>query len=490
MTRVVVVGNGMAGARFVQEARRRAPVGQLQLTVFAEEPHASYNRVLLSELLAGRTTVDDIYLTPDGWHDDNDVVVHAGVSVTSIDRRAKTVTAADGTVAAYDVLVLATGSRPWTPPIHGLQPNGKPIDGVIAFRTVDDCRRIINRAERTTSVVVIGGGLLGLEAARGLAGRGLAVDVVHPFEHLMERQLDPGAGRVLTRTMRRLGVNVRLGVTASRVQAGASGVEAVELSDGSVIETGLVVLACGVRPDVGLAQAAGLVVEQGIVVDSQLRSVCDRSVFAIGECAQHDGLVYGLVAPAWEQATVVADVVSGVRPDARYAGSAMVTRLKAAGVDLAALGDPTTDRDDGPGCEVVQFSDPARGTYKKLVIRDGQLVGAILLGDCSTAGTVIQMFDRGARVPSDPLSLLFAGLNEPTAAVTPALMPAAATICRCNNVTKGEIQSCWLDGARDVRAVAEATRATTGCGTCSDAVEGIVQWLEQTSTSARAEVSA
>jgi len=298
--------------------------------------------------------------------------------------------------------------------------------------------------------------------------------------------------------MRELGVSVRLGVTATRVltvepesrPTGRPGVRAVELSDGSVVETGLVVIACGVRPEVSLARAAGLAVEQGVVVDSQLRSVTDDSVFAIGECAQHDGLVYGLVAPAWEQAAIAADVVTGARADARYSGSSVVTRLKAAGVDLATLGDATGHIDDEPGHEVVQFSDPARGTYKKLVIRDGQLVGAILLGDCATAGTVIQLFDRGGQVPSDPLSLLFAGVAEPTAAASPALMPAAATICRCNNVTKRDIQNCWLAGAGDVNAVADATRATTGCGTCRDAVAGIIGWLEETATPARAEVSA
>jgi assimilatory nitrate reductase electron transfer subunit len=255
----------------------------------------------------------------------------------------------------------------------------------------------------------------------------------------------------------------------------------VRLTDGDVIKTNLVVLACGIRPDVSLASAAGLQVEQGVVVDAQLRSVNDDAVFAIGECAQHDGLVYGLVAPAWEQAAVVADIVSGARPEARYTGSTLVTRLKAAGVDLAAMGDPLGGPDDADR-EVVQFSDPARGTYKKLVIRDGRLVGAILLGDCTTAGTVVQLFDRGAPVPSDPLSLLFAGIGAPTVAASPALMPAAAKICHCNQVTKRDIQECWLAGARTVDAVAATTRATTGCGTCRDAVTGIVDWLTQTAT--------
>lgn len=493
MNRVVVVGNGMAGSRLVQELRARDPQRRLHITVFAGEPHSSYNRVLLSELLAGRASVEDIYLTPNGWYDDNDVVLHGGVEVTAVDRSARRVTAADGTTTAYDTLVLATGSRPWIPPVDGLHADGGLVEGAVAFRTVDDCRRILDLAAGASRAVVVGGGLLGLEAARGLAGRGLAVDVVHPFGYLMERQLDAGAARVLARTMRELGVRVRLGVTAARVHtdaaAGRGRVCGVELTNGAVIDTELVVLACGIRPDVGLAEAAGLRVEQGVVVDSQLRSVTDGAVFAIGECAQHDGMVYGLVTPAWEQAAVVADVVTGSRPQARYPGSPVVTRLKAAGVDLAAMGDPRGEPDD-PDREVVQFADPARGTYKKLVIRDGRLLGAILLGDCTTAGAVVQLFDRGGPVPSDPLSLLFAGLDAPATAASPALMPAAATVCRCNQVTKRDIQACWFAGARDVRAVADATRATTGCGTCRDAVSGIVEWLAETATPVRGEVTA
>ena len=492
VTRVVIVGNGMAGSRLVQELRARDPQRRLELTVFAAEAHASYNRILLSELLAGRTTVDDIYLTPTGWHDDNGVTVHAGVAVTTIDRQRKRVIGADGTVTPYDVLVLATGSRPWTPPVDGLLHDGELAEGVVAFRTVDDCHRIIDLADGSGRVVVVGGGLLGLEAARGLAGRGLDVDVVHPMAHLMERQLDAGAGQVLARRLRDLGVRIRLGVTTAAVQTEPGRdrprVRAVQLTNGEVIETGLVVLACGVRPDVALASAAGLQVEQGVVVDSQLRSVTDDAVFAIGECAQHDGLVYGLVAPAWEQAVVVADVVSGSRPDACYTGSSVVTRLKAAGVDLAAMGDPLEESADDPDREVVQFSDPTRGTYKKLVIRDGKLIGAILLGDCATAGTVVQLFDRGGPVPSDPLSLLFAGLDAPTPAASPALMPAAAKVCHCNQVTKRDIQSCWFDGARTVDDVVAATRATTGCGTCRDAVAGIVDWLSCTATTEAATV--
>jgi assimilatory nitrate reductase electron transfer subunit len=325
---------------------------------------------------------------------------------------------------------------------------------------------------------VLGGGLLGLEAARGLAGRGLAVTVLHFAGHLMERQLDAGAGAVLRRTLGALGVEVLLGTTVTGL-TGEGPLEAVRLSDGSTLDTDLLVIACGVRPEVGLARAAGLDVEGGVVVDDALRSVTDPRVYAIGECAQHAGQVYGLVAPAWEQARVAADRVTGADPAARYAGSRVVTRLKAAGVDLAAMGETDVSAEDDPdgGAEVVQFSDPARGTYKKVVLRGGRVTGAILLGQIDTVGTVTQLFDRGGPAPSNRLSLLFAGHAAPARAESPALMPDRAVVCQCNGVTKGAITACVLGGARTVADIARGTRATTGCGGCRDTVEGIADWL-------------
>jgi assimilatory nitrate reductase electron transfer subunit len=479
VTRVVVVGNGMAGARVVDEIRRRDD--RLQVTVFGAEPHAAYNRVLLSSLLAGTATVDDIRLA--AAHDVADgLVVHTGVTVRRIDRDRRLVVADDGTWAGYDVLVLATGSSAWIPPINGLVCDGGLIPGATVFRTVGDCHEILDAATTANRVVVIGGGLLGLEAARGLTARGLEVEVLHHAGHLMERQLDPLAGKVLARTLADLGVRARVAVAAAGIE-GADRVRGVRLADGTLLPADLVVIACGVRPEVTLARAAGLAVDQGIVVDDALRSVTDPEVYAIGECAQHDGQVYGLVAPAWEQAKVAADRVSGVDPAATYAGSRVVTRLKAAGVDLATMGETHLDADaaDETGAEVVQFSDPARGTYKKVVIRDGRLVGAILLGEIGTVGTVTQLFDRQSPVPPDRLALLFPGprWGEPGAAEAerPAHIPDRATICQCNGVTKGAITRCWLAGASTTADVVAETRATTGCGTCRPTVEGIVDWL-------------
>lgn len=476
---IVVVGNGMAGSRFVTEVRRRDP--RVPLTVFGAEARQPYNRVLLSNVLAGVTGPEQIGLVDPAWYARHHVDARPGVRVTRIDRNAKAVHASDGTVTSYDTLVLATGSTSFVPPLPGTD-GGLPA-GAVAFRTLDDCGVIIDAARTARTAIVIGGGLLGVEAARGLAGRGLPVTVLHLAGHLMDRQLDPGAGKILARTLSRLGIQARLAahVAALRTEADGVGgrrVTGVEPAGGAVLPADVVVFACGVRPEVELARSAGLAVDRGIVVDERLRSTTDPAVRAIGECSQHDGTVYGLVAPAWEQAAVLADLLTGAEPAARFTGSRTVTRLKAAGVELAAMGDTHHDADD-EDVEVVQFADATRGTYKKVVIREDRLIGAILLGETSTAGTLTQLYDRSAPLPADRLSLLFPNAAVPGAADSPVRMPDAAKVCQCNNVTKGQIRACWEKGARTVEDVAAATMASTGCGGCRDAIEGIVCWLDE-----------
>lgn len=470
--RLVVVGNGMAATRLVQELRRRSGTREWSMTVVGDERQNAYNRVLLSNVLSGATPIDALRLTP---VDIDDVDIRLGVTVTSIDRARQLVVTSAG-VIPYDVLVLATGSTAVVPPITGLvTPEGGLRPGAAVFRTLDDCKRIIALAEHARTAIVLGGGLLGLEAARGLAGRGLVVDLVHNAPHLMERQLDSTAGNVLSRTIRGLGVRVHTNAT-TLAMTGTDAITGVQLDDGRALDADLVVIACGVRPNVALARECGLVVERGIVVDDTLRT-SDGDIYAIGECAQHEGEVYGLVAPAWEQATVLAELLSDASAPIRYTGSRLVTRLKAAGVELAAMGDVSpanSDCDDDT--EVLQFVDAARGTYKKVVVRHGRVSGAILLGDVSTVGTVTQLFDRSALAPHDRLALLFDG-GRSAEAQTPARIPDRATICRCNGVTKGAITECWFDGARSTDDVATRTRATTGCGTCRDTVDGIIDWL-------------
>ncbi|MEU4474805.1 FAD-dependent oxidoreductase [Micromonospora sp. NPDC023888] len=468
--RVVIVGNGMAGARLAGELHARE--GDRKVTVLGAEPHRAYNRIMLSTLLAGRVDEPDVELTEAAGHG---IDLRTGVTVTAVDRSAREVRTADGERIAYDHLVLATGAQAVVPPLPGLDPADLP-DRVVPFRTLDDCRRILAAADGARSALVLGGGLLGLEAARGLSSRGLTTTVVHPRGHLMERQLDPAAGAVLAGTLAGLGVTSQLAVPAIGVAADATGVR-LDLADGQTLHADLLVLSCGVRPDTALAQAAGLDVGRGVLVDDRLRT-SDRSISAIGDCAEHDGVLTGLVAPAWAQARVLADVLTGTDPLARYRPRPVVTRLKAAGIDLASMGDAVGG---GPG-EELTFTDPSRGTYARLRIRDERLVGAILLGDNPAVGTVIQLFDRGHPVPTDRRALLLGralGTTGAAPAASPALMPDGATVCQCNTVSKGALVRSWRSGARTVDAVVAATRAGTGCGGCRDAVGGIVDWLSQ-----------
>ncbi|SCL13253.1 assimilatory nitrate reductase (NADH) beta subunit [Micromonospora rhizosphaerae] len=476
--RVVIVGYGMAGSRLAAELHARG--GDRKVTVLGAEPHRAYNRIMLSALLVGKIDEPDVELAEVAGQG---VDVRTGVAVTAIDRAAREVRTDDGDRISYDHLVLATGSRALLPPLPGLDPLP---DRVVAFRTLDDCRRIVAAARGARSALVLGGGLLGLEAARGLATRGLDVTVVHQAGHLMERQLDPTAGAVLAGTLAGLGVRTRLAVPATAVAADADGVR-LDLADGGCLAADLLVLSCGVRPDTALAAAAGLTVEHGVVVDDRMRT-SDRRISAIGDCAQHDGRLTGLVAPAWAQARVVAQVLTGEDPLARYRPRPVVTRLKAAGIDLAAMGDATggdpavSGSGNGGPAEELTFADPARGTYARLRIRDERLTGAILLGDNPAVGMVVQLFDRGAPVPADRRSLLLGrafGTAPAAPAASPALMPDAATVCQCNDVSKGALVSCWRSGARTVDELATATRAGTGCGGCRDAVAGIVDWLAE-----------
>ncbi|WP_248961571.1 FAD-dependent oxidoreductase [Sphaerisporangium perillae] len=456
--KLVVIGNGMAGGRLADEVRARDK--DIDMTVFGAETRRPYNRVLLSNVLAGTASPEQVRLPAQT----EGVTTRLGVTVTAIDPESRTILTDDGGREPYDVLVLATGSEPVVPPIPG-------ATRAIAFRTMDDCHRILQAAATATGAVVVGGGLLGVEAARGLAGRGMPVTLLHLAGHLMERQLDPEAGLVLGEALTGLGVTVRTGARVTAIHA-----HGVELATGEILASELVVLACGVRPLVSLARDAGLEVNRGVVVDDRMRT-SDPAIYAIGECAQHDGTVYGLVAPAWEQAAVVADLITGADRAARYRGSRLVTRLKARSVELASMGEAHLTEDPAEAVEVVRFTHRARGIYRKLVIRNDRLVGAILLGDAPTVGTLTQLYDRGGQLPGDPAGLLFPGLEHATPADSPVRMPDSARVCECNNVTKGRIRACWEAGARDTAAVAAATRATTGCGSCRDAVEGIIGWL-------------
>jgi nitrite reductase (NADH) large subunit len=468
--RLVVVGNGMAGARAVEELLARGGGSRFEITVFGDEPCGNYNRILLSEVLAGRHEAHDIFLHPLGWYEENDVTLHAGERVVEIDRELRQVVSASGRTVRYDLLLIATGSRPFIPPMEGLTAStGARKGGVFVFRTLEDCRRIRERAAEARKAVVVGGGLLGLEAARGLVDYGMEVHVVQRATHLMNQQLDPDAGAILRKTIEAMGVTVHLDRGPEQL-LGDEHVTGVVLDDGTTLDCDLVVLACGVQPNVDLARAAGLTVERAICVDDQMRSVDDPGVYAVGECAEHRGRTYGIVAPLWEQANVLADHLSGRRPEAAYQGSAVVTRLKVMGVELASMGEPEAA---GADDEVIQFIEPRRGVYQKLVIRDDRLVGAILLGDTSRAPYLMQAYERCSPLPAERAALLFQ-IGVGGGQISPEEMPEEATVCHCNGVSKGEIRECVLGGGTSLHSVMRATRAGTGCGSCKTLVRALV----------------
>lgn len=384
-TRIVVVGGGTAGARLAQ---------RLPVTLLGEEPHAPYNRVLLADVLAGRYASEVIALP--GTREP----ARLGVRAVRIDRAARTVECADGSVVGYDRLVLATGSNPVLPPLRGLRGAELP-EGVHAFRNLDDCLALRDRVRPGTRAVVIGGGLLGVSAARALAALGAEVVLTQQGERLMERQLDEHASGLLREHVESLGVEVHTECRVSGLRQRDGAVTAVELADGFVLDAQVVVLACGVRPRVALAREAGLDVGTGIVVDDELRT-SDPYIHAIGDCAEHAGRVYGLAGPALEQADVLADVLARVVPAAGYTGTRALTRLTLGGarpLDLAAFGDATPR----PGDDVVQLTDATRSAYRKVVVRGDRLVGGVLLGDLAAVGSLAQAWEGDEALPDAPL---------------------------------------------------------------------------------------
>ncbi len=471
--RLVVVGNGMAGARAVEEVLARGGGAMFDITVFGAEPYGNYNRILLSNVLSGVQDGADIFINPMAWYEENAITLHAGVRVTDIDRGARVAIGGDGTRAPYDVLLIATGSRSFIPPMAGLElADGTVKPGVFGFRTLDDCNAIAAAAAGARVAVVIGGGLLGLEAARGLMNHGCEVHVVHLGRHLMGAQLDAAGGAILRAQMESLGVRIHLEALTTAI-LGEDRVTGVTFRDGETLDCDMVVISAGIRPNAEIGRSAGLTVERAIVVDDRMRSVDDMNVYVVGECAQHRGKVYGLVAPLWEQARVFADHITGHNIESAYHGSKLATKLKVMGVELASMGitEPAEERD-----ETIQFTEAHRGTYKKLIVRDGRLVGGILMGDISKAAYLMQAFDRDSPLPEERLSLLF-DLGTPSVAVTLDEMPAGAQVCNCNGVSKGAIGAAVADGKTTAKAVMAATRAGMGCGSCKSLVAEVVAWF-------------
>jgi nitrite reductase (NADH) large subunit len=461
--RLVVIGNGMAGARLVEDVLALDP-DRFEVVMFGDEPYGNYNRILLSNVLNGTQDPKEIFLNPLAWYEENNVTLHAGKKVTRIDREQRVVYA-DGVEQAYDVLVLATGSKPFVPPVPGVT-----LHGVFVFRTLDDCRNIADYAKGKTNAVVIGGGLLGLEAAKGLMTHDLAsVTVVEMAPWLMSVQLDEAGGKVLGQTIEKLGLKALTKTSTAEIQ-GHTQVTGVKFADGSEIPADIVVISAGIRPNIDVAKESGLTCERAVVVDDQMRT-SDPHVFGVGECVQHRGMVYGLVAPLWEQTKVLAEVLTETAPEKVYTGSKIATKLKVMGVELASMGRIGDLKDTD---EVVQYSEPARQVYWKAIVRDGKLSAACLLGDLGPADNLMELFKTDGPVPERRLELFFTA-GSAKKDVSLADLPDSHQICDCNGVSKGTICTAIKAGKCTVPAVGKATRAGTGCGSCKGLVKGLIE---------------
>ncbi len=473
--KLVMIGNGMAGVRAIEELIKLAP-DLYDITVFGAEPHPNYNRILLSPVLAGEQTLDEIVLNDWAWYTDNGIQLHAGWKVTEVDRVQRTVSAENAqgekVTAAYDRLIMATGSNPFILPLPG-----KDLQGVLAYRDIADTQAMIDAATQYKHAVVIGGGLLGLEAANGLIKRGMQVTVVHVSEWLMERQLDKVAAQMLQTSLEARGMEFRMSAQTAALVGNDSGrVSQVEFKDGTQLNADLVVMAVGIRPNTALAEKMGLHVNRGIVVSDTLQTVTDPRIWAVGECAAHRGIAYGLVAPLFEQGKVLANHLAefGI---GRYTGSLTSTKLKVTGIDLFSAGDFM----GGDGFEEIVMSDPAGGVYKKLVLKGDQLVGACLYGDTVDGSWYFKLLRDGRSVADIRDKLMFGESNIGDVGhqgqSKAAVMADTDEVCGCNGVTKGAICKAIKDkGLFTLDEVRKQTKASASCGSCTGLVEQILMF--------------
>ncbi len=465
--RLVVIGNGMAGCRAVEEILARDPA-RYAVTIFGAEPRVNYNRIMLSPVLAGEKTFDEIVINDAAWYADNAITLVSGDPVVAIDRASQTVIAQSGRVEPYDRLLIATGSDPFIIPVPGHD-----LPGVVTFRDLDDVDKMLAAADQGGSAVVIGGGLLGLEAAHGLSLRGMQVSVVHLMPTLMERQLDEAAGYLLKSELERRGQTIVTGADTAQIVERDGHVAAVRLKDGREFPADIVVMAVGIRPATALAKAAGLEVERGILVDDHM-ATSDPAVLAVGECVQHRGACYGLVAPLWDMCRALADHATGAPTG--YEGSVTSTKLKVSGIDLFSAGDFS----GGDGCEDIVMRDAARGIYKRVIVKDDRLVGAVLYGDTADGSWYFDLLKRGEDIAPIREALIFGqafasgGTQlDPNAAV--AALSDDAEICGCNGVSKGKVVGCILGGAHSLDHVRSACKASASCGSCTGLVESLLK---------------
>ena len=476
--KLVLVGNGMAGVRTLEELLKIVP-DLYDITVFGAEPHPNYNRILLSPVLAGEQTLDQIVLNPLEWYAEHGITLHTGKKVAQIDRVKRIVRADDGTEAPYDRLLIATGSHPFILPVPG-----KDLPGVIAYRDIADTEAMIDAATKYQHAVVIGGGLLGLEAANGLMLRGMKVTVVHLMPWLMERQLDDVAAALLRQSLEARGLTFLMGAqTQALITADSGRVGAVQFKDGTQIPADLVVMAAGIRPNTDLAESCGLHCARGVVVSDTLQTVTDPRIYSVGECAAHRGVAYGLVAPLFEQGKVCATHLAqfGI---GRYLGSQTSTKLKVTGIDLFSAGNfmgAKTGKPEDADCEEIVMSDPFGGVYKKLVIQGDKLVGAVMYGDTVDGSWYFKLLRDGRSVSDIRDKLMFGesnigdvghqGQNKAVA------MADSDEVCGCNGVTKGAVCKAIKEkGLFTLDEVRKQTKASASCGSCTGLVEQLLMF--------------
>jgi nitrite reductase (NADH) large subunit len=468
--KLVMVGNGMAGVRTLEELIKLQPE-MYEITVFGAEPYPNYNRILLSPVLAGEQKVDDIILNSYEWYAENKITLHTNKTITEINRARRTVMAADGTACEYDRLLLATGSNPFMLPVPG-----KDLDGVISYRDIRDTEAMIDAAATHKRAVVIGGGLLGLEAANGLKLRGMDVTVVHVMPWLMERQLDETSGKLLQQSLEAKGISFMMQAQTAALEGNAAGrVAAVAFKDGTRIAADLVVMAVGIRPNTQLAESAGLYCNRGIVVSDTMQTY-DPKIYAVGECVSHRGIAYGLVAPLFEQAKVAANHLAQMGIG-RYVGSVTSTKLKVTGIDLFSAGDFM----GGEDTEDIVLSDPSAGVYKKLVIKNDKLVGACLYGDTVDGSWYFKLLREGRELTDIRDKLMFGESNIGDVGheghSKAQAMPDNAEVCGCNGVSKGTICKAIKEkGLFTLEEVRKQTKASASCGSCTGLVEQLLMF--------------
>ncbi|MGG6313610.1 nitrite reductase large subunit NirB [Paenibacillus macerans] len=463
--KMVLVGNGMAGMRTVEHVLKLAP-DAYEITVFGAEPHPNYNRIMLSSVLAGGADMKEIVINDLAWYGENRIRLHLGDAVAQIHTANRKVVSESGTAADYDVLIMATGSNPFILPIPGARK-----EGVIGFRDIKDCELMMEASRKYKKAAVIGGGLLGLEAARGLLHLGMDVSVVHIHPYLMERQLDEPASRMLQLELEAQGMKFLLQKQTASIYGGRRA-EGLEFADGSTLAADLVVMAVGIKPNIELAKEAGLDVGRGIIVNDYLETSAP-GVYAVGECAEHRGIAYGLVAPLYEQGSVLAKRLVGVET-AGYEGSVTSTKLKVSGVDVFSAG----YFNDAPGTRSLRIQDELEGTYRKIVLQDDRLVGAVLFGDTTDGSSLFAKIKSGESVAGKEKELLLGYTPGQGAGVSPnaklAAMAGDEIICGCNGVTKSTIVDAVKNGCSSVGEIKACTKASGSCGGCKPLVEGLL----------------